>query len=122
MPLTPEVSAPRRLLVASGALLAAIAVALSAYAAHGVQGTAQTPLYTAAIFAFGHGIALASLVPRASRRLAVIALAMLLLGTVVFSGSLIYRHVVGASLGLAPFGGSLMILSWLLYAADALRR
>jgi uncharacterized membrane protein YgdD (TMEM256/DUF423 family) len=118
----PQLPARLRLLTAAGAVLAASAVALSAYAAHAAQGDARASLYTAAILAFGHGIALAALAPRAFTRIGVVALATLLLGTLLFSGSLVYRHVFGISLGLAPFGGSLMILSWLLYAADALRR
>ena len=111
-----------RLLTAAGAVLAALAVALSAYAAHAMQGDGRASLYTAAILAFGHGIALAALAPRAFSRMGAFALVGLLLGTLLFSGSLAYRQMAGVSLGLAPFGGSLMILSWLLYAADALRR
>ena len=108
-------------LAASGASLAAVAVALSAYAAHGVQGDAQSRLQTAALFAFGHGIALAALAPQAKRRLGLVALVGLLSGVLLFSGSLIGSHVLGESVGLAPFGGSLLILAWLLYAADAMR-
>jgi len=110
-----------RWLRASGALLAAAAVALSAYAAHGPQGEAQSHLQTAALFAFGHGLALAALSPHGARRLGVIALGLLLLGALLFCGSLVGTHLLGASLGLAPYGGSLLILAWLLYAADAMR-
>lgn len=110
-----------RWLGASGALLAAAAVALSAYAAHGVEGDAQSRLQTAALFAFGHGIALAALAPRAGRRFGLVALVGLLSGVLLFSGSLVGSHVLGESMGLAPFGGSLLILAWLLYAADAMR-
>ncbi|HEY5805741.1 MAG TPA: DUF423 domain-containing protein [Lysobacter sp.] len=112
---------PARLLTACGAVLAALAVALSAYAAHAVDSGAQHRLYTAALFAFGHGIALAALVPHVRRRLALVALSALLLGTLVFSGSLAVAVFFGASTALAPIGGSLMILAWLLYAADALK-
>ena len=45
-----------------GGLLAAAAVGLSAYASHGVgDGQAQANLQTAALFGFGHGLALAAL-------------------------------------------------------------
>jgi uncharacterized membrane protein YgdD (TMEM256/DUF423 family) len=74
------------------------------------------------VFAFGHGIALAALAPRAANALAVIALAGLLLGTLLFSGSLVGAHAVGMPTSLAPFGGGLMILAWLLWAVDAGRR
>ena len=110
-----------RALAASGALLAAAAVALSAYAAHGVHGDAQSRLQTAALFAFGHGLALTVLAPQGRRRLGRVALAGLLLGVLLFSGSLVGSHFLGESVGLAPFGGSLLILAWLLYAADATR-
>lgn len=113
---------PARLLAATGAVLAACAVGLSAYAAHAVAAETRVQLQTAAIFAFGHGIALATLAPRSARRLGLAALALLALGTLLFSGSLVARHAFGTSTALAPFGGTLMILAWLLHAADALRR
>jgi uncharacterized membrane protein YgdD (TMEM256/DUF423 family) len=121
MPYPSNPSMTRRLLAAAGAVLAASAVALSAYATHATQGDARAHLYLAAIFALAHGIALAALAPQARRRLSVVALTALLLGTLLFSGSLVYRHAFGISLGLAPLGGSVMILAWLAYAADALR-
>ncbi len=109
-------------LVASGAVLAAIAVALAAYASHGADGEARVRLQTAAAFAFGHGIALAALAPRCTRRLDTIALVALLIGTLLFSGSLVGAYAFGWPTALAPLGGSAMIAAWLLYAADALRR
>lgn len=121
-PSTPLSSPSVRALAASGAVLAALSVALSAYAAHGAGGEVRAHLQTAALFAFGHGIALAALAPHALRRLGRLALAGLLAGVLTFSGSLVSTHVFGVSLGLAPFGGSLMILAWLLYAVDAVRR
>ena len=109
---------PLRLLPAAGAVLAAAAVALSAYAAHVVDPAAQARLQPAALFAFGHGIALAALGPFAVRRLARLALAALLLGTLLFSGSLVLAHFLAISTVLAPFGGGLMILAWLAWAGD----
>lgn len=111
-----------RLLVAAGAVLAAAAVALAAYAAHGASGLEQGRLLHAALFAFGHGVALAALAPQASRRLGRLALMLMLAGVLLFSGSLVAAVFLDTSTGLAPSGGSLMILAWLLYAADALRR
>ncbi len=115
-------SLPTRLLTAAGAVLAALSVALSAYAAHAVEPGAQHRLYTAAVFAFGHGIALVALAPHLRRMFTMAALWLLLLGTLLFSGSLTAAVLVGASTVLAPFGGTLMILAWLLVAVDALRR
>ena len=57
---------------AAGAVLAALSIGLSAYAAHGVDDAhARANLQTACLHAFGHGIALAALWPRAARRLAI---------------------------------------------------
>ena len=93
-------SSPRslRVLPASGAVMAAIAVALSAYVAHVVDPAAQARLQPAALFAFGHGIALAALGPLAVRWSARLALMGLLLGTLLFSGSLVevLRRVIAA--------------------------
>lgn len=111
-----------RALTAAGAVLAAIAIALSAYAAHAATGEGRAQLQMAALFAFGHGIALAALAPRAVRPLARIALAAIGLGVVMFSGSVTAAHFLATPTTLAPIGGSLMILAWLLFAADALRR
>jgi uncharacterized membrane protein YgdD (TMEM256/DUF423 family) len=112
-----------RLLAASGGVLAAFAVALSAYAAHaGADPHAQARLQTAAVFAFGHGIALAALAPPARRALTRGLLGALLLGVIVFAGGLAAAHFFGASTRLVPYGGSLMILAWLGYAVDAMRR
>ena len=111
-----------RVLVASGAVLAACAVALAAYAAHAVDAQARVRLSNAALFMLAHGIALAALAPRSRRRLEILALIGLLFGTVLFSGSLIAAHAFGWPTALAPFGGMSMIAAWLLYAAAALRR
>lgn len=111
-----------RWLVSAGAVLAAAAVALSAYAAHGVEGEAQTRLQTAAVFAFGHGIALAALARGSLRRLAWVALVAILCGTLLFSGALALAEIAGVRARTAPFGGSLLIAGWLLYAIDGLRK
>ena len=111
-----------RALVACGAVLAATGIALSAFAAHVGGDEGRASLQMAALFAFGHGIALAALAPGATRALARVALAMLLLGVLLFSGSLTAAHFHGVPTTLAPFGGGLMIVAWLVFAADALRR
>jgi uncharacterized membrane protein YgdD (TMEM256/DUF423 family) len=120
---TPDELALRlRVLTASGAVLAALAVALAAYASHAVHGQAQAALQTAAAVAFGHGVALATLAPPARLRAHFLSLSGLLLGTLLFSGSLVLHHALDLPLRLAPFGGGVLILSWLLYAAASLRR
>ena len=119
----PRVPGSRRAISAMGAVLAAASVALSAYAAHAAQGVAQSNLQTAAIMAFGHGIALAALAHLLRGWLGLSALLAVLLGCLAFCGALVSKYVYGVSLGIAPFGGSLMILGWLLCAVVlAIRR
>jgi uncharacterized membrane protein YgdD (TMEM256/DUF423 family) len=113
---------PQRLFGASGALLAAAATALAAYAAHGAGGEVRAHLYMGALFAFGNGIGLAALAARAGGRLGLLALAALLAGTLVFAGSLVSAKLLGEPTMAAPWGGGLMIAGWLLLAADRLRR
>jgi len=115
----PQIS---RLFAASGCLLAGAAVALSAYAAHGVEGEARARLSLAAAFAFGHGVALAALGGHTVRWLKTLGLAALLLGVVLFSGSLVGEALRGWSTAAAPVGGMLLIGGWLVLAAHSLRR
>ena len=106
-----------------GGVHAAAAIALSAYAAHGVADAhLQGNLQNAALYAFGHGLALACLGPRANRTLARTGLGLLLLGTLLFSGSLAANAWWGFTTKPAPLGGIALMLGWLLWAFDALRR
>ena len=106
----------------AGAVLAAFAVALSAYASHGAEGIARANLLTAAAFAFGHGVALVALSSWPRRRLATLASLVLLLGTLLFCGALVAKSLFGLSSALAPHGGMLLIAGWLLQAVVAWRR
>jgi uncharacterized membrane protein YgdD (TMEM256/DUF423 family) len=110
-------------LAAAGAVLAALAIGLSAYAAHGVADAhAQDNLRTAGLYAFGHGVALAALAPAATGGLRRLALAGLLLGALLFAGSLAASALLGWPTRLAPLGGTVLMASWLLYAAAVARR
>jgi len=111
-----------RWFAASGCLLAGLAVALSAYAAHGVEGDARARLTLAAAFAFGHDVALAALAGHTVRIVKTLALAALLVGVVLFSGSLVGEALRGWSTAAAPVGGMLLIGGWLVLAAHSLRR
>jgi uncharacterized membrane protein YgdD (TMEM256/DUF423 family) len=108
-------------LAAGGALSAAAAVALSAYAAHAVTGPAQSRLQTAAVFALLHGVALAALARDAERMPARIALMALLLGLLLFSGSVAMNVLLQWPTTFAPFGGMLLVAGWVTYAIDRLR-
>ncbi|MEL1265255.1 DUF423 domain-containing protein [Pseudoxanthomonas putridarboris] len=106
-----------------GGLLAAIAVGLSAYASHGVaDAQAQSHLQTAALFAFGHGVALAALTAGTARRMGKAGLYLLLLGTLLFAGSLALGALAGLPTRLAPAGGIALMLGWVVWAFDAIRR
>lgn len=110
-------------LAAAGAVLAALAVGLSAYAAHGVADAhARGNLQLASLYAFGHGIALAALAPAAARRVPLLALTGLLAGTLLFAGSLAFAALLGWPTRLAPLGGTVLMASWLLYAVGVARR
>ena len=111
----------RRWLGAIGSMLASVAVALAAYAAHGAEGEAQARLTQAAAFAFGHGLALAALAPLVQRRSGLVALLAMLLGVLLFSGSVAGAALWGLPTTLAPFGGMLMIGGCLLHGLDRWR-
>lgn len=111
------------LLAFSGAVLAAVAVAQGAHASHGVtDAQAQANLQTASLYAFGHGVALAALAAGTARSLGKAGLYLLLIGTLLFSGSLALGALVQLSTKLAPVGGIGLILGWLLWALDSIRR
>ncbi|HEY9253965.1 MAG TPA: DUF423 domain-containing protein [Stenotrophomonas sp.] len=107
-----------------GALLAAVSIALSAYASHGLADpAAQMRLQTAAYYAFGHGAVLAALGASVGERwLGRGGLGLLLLGTLLFSGSLAGSVLAGWSSAPAPIGGTLLMLGWVVLAVQALRR
>ena len=115
-------SASHRALAAVGALACAAAVGLGAYASHGLDGDAARRVGLAAIFAFGHGLALLVLAPGAATRLRSAGLCALALGMALFSGSLLGAAFLSTPTALAPTGGLLLMLGWLLLAVDALRR
>ena len=103
-----------------GALLAALAVALSAYAAHATDGAAQSRLQTAAIFAFGHGTAFVALAPQVRGRWLLVAALALQAGAVLFCGSLVGSVLLGWPTTLTPTGGTLLIAGWAAWAVAAL--
>lgn len=112
-----------RVLAVAGALLAGGAVALAAYASHAAAAPgARERLLLAAAFAFGHGAVLAVLDLRGAAARGLVAPAALLVGTLLFAGSLAGAVLGGWPTRLAPFGGMLLIGGWLLLAVERGRR
>ncbi len=110
-----------RRLPALAAAICAMSVALGAYASHVASAEDQKRLAIAALFAFANGLALIVMSPRDSRT-AMISKLCLLAGIVLFSGSLAGAGLFSTSTAAAPMGGSLLILGWLVAAADYWRK
>ena len=93
-----------------------------ACASHGLADDYARRAGLAALFLFGHGLALLVLATPTASRLRLVALAALACGALVFSGSLLGAVFAGTATALAPAGGMLMMLAWLTLAVDALRQ
>lgn len=113
-----------RSLVIFAALNGALAVALGAFAAHGAGPQVKTLLTTGAHYQLVHAVlALVCAVWPGRDRLIVVAGWLAAVGGLVFSLALsaialLSFRAMGA---VAPIGGLLMILAWLLVAGAALR-
>lgn len=109
-----NLSPQRHWLASLSALMVAGAMILSAYAAHApVTPASQHQLDIAAAMLFGQGLA-SVLLARQVRSPQIIW--ALLLGTGLFVGSVVGHALAGWSSRLAPIGGMLMIMSWLVLA------
>lgn len=111
-----------------GALAGLLAVGLSAWAAHGLAprlDEAQFRMVQNALTMQGwHALALLGtglLAERRDGRLAHLAGGCFLLGMIGFCGAVWWLVLRGSSLGVAPMGGTLLMLGWLLLAFAALR-
>ena len=118
-----------RPLFAAGAVSAAIGVLCGSFAAHALKGRLEPDLLavfeTGARYQLFHALGLlaaAAAVPHFGRR-AAWGGGLLLLGTVLFSGSLYALALTGVRpLGLVtPFGGFAFVVGWALLAMAALR-
>ena len=118
---------PARAIALSGSLLAFLAVVLAALGSHlfdmkGLQGLWQTAsnihLFNAAAL-----MRLAALLVNLKSRLLMWGAWLIVLGTVVFCGS-IYLHVISGHMlrGVTPSGGLLMMAGWLLTVMAFLRK
>ncbi len=108
--------------VFAAGVIGAASVAGAAAASH--LGLTRTGI--AASIALPHAaalIALAALTERRASPLLTAAGWAILLGTLGFAAPLVARDLAGISLGpLAPVGGGLLILGWVLMALAAVRR
>jgi uncharacterized membrane protein YgdD (TMEM256/DUF423 family) len=100
-------------------LLGASGVALGAIAAHALAEPAATAVERASTYQILHAIALLVLCAASGTLVAVARWAMLA-GIVGFSGAIYAKYLLNLpALGaLAPLGGSLLILSWVLLAVS----
>lgn len=118
-------AAPSRGLAATGAILAALGVALGAFGTHAlgpVLNDARMATFETAVRYQTHqaiGLLVLAVLPRPTRA----AASLLLAGTLIFSGSLYLLVATDASwLGaVAPIGGAGMIAGWALVAWKLLR-
>ncbi|MBL8489342.1 MAG: DUF423 domain-containing protein [Rhodocyclaceae bacterium] len=123
-------SAAARILVALGALSGAAAVALGAAGAHALGGLPEAAAHwfrTALQYQQFHalGLVLVGLVAeRAGNRWVVAAGALMIAGTLLFSGNLYLRALADfhAMHAVTPYGGGAFILGWLALAVGALKR
>lgn len=111
-----------RLFAALGALACGLSVALGAYASHGLAGQDASRAGLAALFGFGHGLALLVLMREPAGRLRLVAGATLLAGLLLFAGSLCGAVFLGWPTRLAPMGGLLLMAGWLMIAFNAIKR
>jgi uncharacterized membrane protein YgdD (TMEM256/DUF423 family) len=115
-----------RLTLTLGAVYGLLAVSLGAFGAHGLRARV-TPDYLAIWNTGAHYLALHALVllavgslslQRPHRRLLALAGWCFILGALVFSGSLFVLVLSGVRAwgAVTPFGGSLLIVGWLVLA------
>ena len=114
-------------MIAVGALLVAASIGLSAWHSHGLAESLEEHAYSA----FGRGIEQQKiagiglilcgfLFHLKSSPLVAIAAHGLLVAAFLFCGDVYLGALQGENLGVAPFGGSLSILSWLLLGISQL--
>lgn len=102
----------QRIFSGIGALLCAAAVALSAYANHGLEAESQQRMLLAAYFAFAHGLSLLVLARISDGKSQLGACGLMFIGLLFFSGSLASAAVWQTATTLAPAGGMALILAW----------
>ena len=115
----------QRIWIAIASLTGFSAVAMAAFAAHGIADPAAQRIVASGVQMQGwHALALlgtALWAPRGGRLAHAAGLAFVL-GTLLFCGAVYTHGLTGHSLGsVAPTGGTILMLGWLLLAASAWR-
>ena len=116
-----------RLWCGFGALLIAVGIGLGAWHAHGLTEQLDSHAYTS----FGRGLqqqyiaglgllAAGILLRGGASRLGHMAAAGIFVGAVMFCGDVYIGALTGEGFGIAPMGGSITILSWVLLGGDIL--
>ncbi len=110
-----------------GALSGLVAVAMAAWASHGLPGEAGARAMTGASLQAWHALALLGTGLLAERRpgrvLPHVAGGLFVLGSVLFCGGVYSRAVFDLSWGaLTPLGGTLLMAGWGVLAASAIPR
>ncbi|WP_431283268.1 DUF423 domain-containing protein [Humitalea sp. 24SJ18S-53] len=115
-----------RIWLVLGSLAGFLAVALSAYAAHGLAArpdAARLAVANALDMQGWHALALLAVGLLADRRTGLVvhlAGGAFAIGLVLFCGAVWWGALVGVSLGpVAPIGGTLLMVGWLLLALAA---
>ena len=120
-----------RLWLGLGSLLGLTGVMMAALAAHALPGriapAALALVHTAIEMQMWHALALlgCGVLARigAGRRRVMVAGGAFALGTLLFCGAVYTLTIAGVATGpVAPIGGTLLMLGWLLLGASALRR
>jgi uncharacterized membrane protein YgdD (TMEM256/DUF423 family) len=115
----------QRIWIGLGSVAGLVAVAMAAFAAHGVSDETAVRIVSSGVQMQGwHALALLGVglwVPRGGR-LADAAGAAFAIGMVLFCGAVYSLGLAGVSWGIAaPTGGMLLMLGWLLLGVSALR-
>lgn len=135
-PRLPALSGIFRFCFVSGALGGAIGLVLGTLASHLPDATFAAPngrgvLHTGVEILMWHAIALCALTlgaPLLGRRLVRLACLTMALGTILFCTPVTLYALFDLKIGtlsvarIAPYGGTLLIISWLLAAASGLRK
>jgi len=113
-----------KLLLLAASLLGASGVVFGALGAHGVEGTTEALAnwHTGVTYQLLHAVAVLGVVATLRGRLACLAAWGFVVGTVLFSGALYLPPLVGetALTRVAPWGGTLLIVAWVLVGVSAL--